>query len=557
MSYEGRKISEIVSQISDNKIYLPAIQRKFVWEVEQIIDLFDSIMKGYPIGTFLFWKLQGEHIKPYTFYSFILHYDVRNPFNKTTGNPETKEEILAVLDGQQRLSSLYVALQGTYAFKRPRGRWNDNNAFPKRRLCLNILSKPDKEDEDSNYDFRFLTDKEIASHDGDVFWFPVRDVLEWKSVSECNTYARDRGYIDSAVFVDNLSLLWQKLTQENIINYFLLTAPDIEDVLPIFVRVNSAGTPLSKTDLLFSTIVANWQEGREEIENLLETINTKGRGFAFKNDFVMRSCLTLTDSPVLFKVRSFKRENIQKIKANWQNIKDAVNRTIDLLVEFGFDGTTLMSQMAVVPVAYYLYRVEKVDDVTKSEIRRYLILGQLNRIFGASTDQVVSKIRETIKNNDFAFSIPRINEVMEVDKKLSVSDDRLDEILSLDKGPYTFMVLSLLYPNLQLGQVQFHQDHIHPLSQFYKLANDGGEKWWQVYVNKDKLPNLQLLEGNENQSKSKTPFEQWFEEHVVDKTDYKDRHYIPSDADMAFESFNEFYNKRKLLLKEKLKKILS
>ena len=183
MSYEGKKINDFISQIYENKIYLPAIQRKFVWDIEQITDLFDSIMKGYPIGTFLFWKLQGEEIKPYTFYSFILHYDVRQPFNKTTAQPETKDEILAVLDGQQRLSSMYVALQGSYAFKRPYARWDDYSAFPKRQLCLNLLYKPDgDEEEESNYDFKFLTDSEIKFKNEDTFWFPIRNVLQWKKI---------------------------------------------------------------------------------------------------------------------------------------------------------------------------------------------------------------------------------------------------------------------------------------------------------------------------------------------------------------------------------------
>jgi uncharacterized protein with ParB-like and HNH nuclease domain len=558
MSYEGRKIKDIIAQISENKIYLPAIQRKFVWEVEQITDLFDSIMKGYPIGTFLFWRLQGEDIKPYTFYSFMLHYDVRNPFNEITAKPETKDEILAVLDGQQRLSSLYVALQGTYAFKRPRARRDDSSAFPKRQLCLNILFRPDGEDEDSNYDFRFLTDPEIATTNDNAFWFPVRNVLEWKSVSDCNKYSKEKGYIENDTFIENLSLLWQRLTQENIINYFQLTNPDIEEVLPIFVRINSGGTPLSKTDLLFSTIVATWQDGREQIENLLQTINSKGRGFNFKNDFIMRACLTLTDCPVLFKVKSFKRENIQKIKTNWPQISDSVLKTIDLIVEFGFDGVTLTSHMAVVPIAYYMYNNGQVDNSIKSEIRRYLILAQLNRIYGASTDQVIAKIRDIIKENGFNFSIQNINEKLDFSSQLSMSDNRLDEVISMEKGPYTFMVLSLLYPHLKLEQIQFHQDHIHPAALFTSenLQRLGFEKWWDVYFKKDKLPNLQLLEGSENQAKSKISFQQWLTDNISNKEHYKERHYIPSDVGLEFEAFNEFYEQRKVLMKDKLKEIL-
>lgn len=567
MSYEGKKISDIIQQIDGKKIYLPAIQRKFVWGIEQTTDLFDSIMKGYPIGTFLFWKLKGEDIKPYTFYSFLLHYDVRKPYNETTATPETKDEILAVLDGQQRLSSMYVALQGSYAFKRPYARWDDDSAFPKRKLCLNLLYKPDGDGEEaeSNYDFRFLTDREIENTDEENFWFPIRNVLEWKTVAECNKYAKEKGYIENGTFTDNISLLWHRFTQEKLINYFEIDNPDIEGILPIFVRINSGGTPLSKTDLLFSTIVATWQNGRQEIESLLQAINKKGHGFYFKNDFIMRSCLALTDSPVLFKVKNFKRQNIQKIKDNWNKIQEAIIKTVDLIVEFGFNNETLTSQMAVTVIAYYLYNNATLNNQTKSEIRKYLILALLNRIYGGQPDQVITKIRDSIKENGFIFSLTKINEKMDSDKKLTISDDRLEEILSESKGYYTFMVLSLLYPHLKLGQIEFHQDHIHPSSKFTSAKlkelglieiENGQPSWSDVYYKKDKLPNLQLLEGRENKSKNDTPFKEWFETTIKNKEHYKGEHFIPKDIDLEFKMFHDFYDKRKEILKSKLQDIL-
>lgn len=566
MSYEGKKINEIIQQIYENKIYLPAIQRKFVWGIEQTTDLFDSIMKGYPIGTFLFWKLKGEDIKPYTFYSFKLHYDVRNPYNEITATPEVKDEILAVLDGQQRLSSMYVALQGSYAFKRPYARWDDDTAFPKRKLCLNLLYKPSGEEEESNYDFRFLTDREIEDNDEGEFWFPVRNVLQWKTLTECNKFAKEKGFLENDNFVENLSLLWNKFTQENLINYFQITHTDIEEILPIFVRINSGGTPLSKTDLLFSTIVANWQQGREEIESLLQTINTKGHGFYFKNDFIMRSCLALTDSPVLFKVKNFKGDNIQKIKTNWQKIRESIIKTVDLIVEFGFSGENLTSQMAITVIAYYIYNNHELTSQAKSELRKYLILALLNRIYGGQPDQVITKIRESIKEDGFQFSLKKINDKLDSDKKLTISDDRLEEILSEGKGAYSFMVLSLLYPHLKLNQIEFHQDHIHPSAKFdydhmkeigLIEAKDGQPTWNDVYYKKDKLPNLQLLEGAENESKNATPFVDWFNSTVPNKDHYKLEHYIPKDTSLEFRDFENFYEKRKALLKSKLTDLLS
>ena len=79
MAYETPlTIAEIVNDISANKYVLPSIQREFVWGTPQIERLFDSIMQGYPIGTFLFWELTNEQITSYTFYSFLQNYHEKN-----------------------------------------------------------------------------------------------------------------------------------------------------------------------------------------------------------------------------------------------------------------------------------------------------------------------------------------------------------------------------------------------------------------------------------------------------------------------------------------------
>ena len=63
MAYIGKSIEEIMNMIGDNKMYLPSIQRKFVWNDYDVEKLLDSIMLGYPIGTFLFWKIKRKILK--------------------------------------------------------------------------------------------------------------------------------------------------------------------------------------------------------------------------------------------------------------------------------------------------------------------------------------------------------------------------------------------------------------------------------------------------------------------------------------------------------------
>ena len=586
MSYDSKSIKEVIEMIGRNEIYLPAIQRKFVWKPEQIENLFDSIMRGYPIGTFLFWFIRGKKKDDYTFYKFIQNYHERDRYlNEITPKPELKEEIIGVLDGQQRLSSMYIALQGTYAYKKPYARWNSDNAFPERKFYLNLLKDPkETEDEGHIYEFKFLTENEAKRVNEEHLWFLIRNVLTWGKDPDIDEYYDELLFsndIEKNIkeiienrrrqIKKNLRILHQRLVLENIINYYKIEEQELDNILDIFVRVNSGGTILSKSDLLFSTIVASWEEGRQEIEDFLKTINKKGDGFNFNNDFIMRSCLVLTDCPVLFKVKSFKKENIIKIKNEWEKIKTSITKTVDLLVEFGFNSENLTSQNAVIPIAYYFLKGGNESEDSKNNIRKYLIHALLKQIYGGQGDRVLSNIRDALrdentyklKQNSFSFKTFVDDVKLPGNKSLKITDEDIEEILEYKKGPYTFMVLSLLYPNLRFGQVKFHQDHIHPASLFtesklkeHYIPQDKWEKWQEM---KDRLPNLQLMEGSENESKNKTPFKQWLDNAYSDddnKENFMKNNYIPDNVSLEFKDFETFYEERKKILRNKLKEIL-
>jgi len=555
MSYEYKSIKKIMEMIGRNKIYLPAIQRKFVWRHDQIESLFDSIMRGYPIGIFLFWYVKGGKVNEYTFYKFLQHYHQKdNKLNEIAPKPELKHEIIGVLDGQQRLSSMYIALQGTYAYKIPYFHWNNDKAFPEREFYLNLfkissLKKANKEELIENdtfeYEFKFLTEKEAISIDNNKLWFPVKKVFEWGEDPLMDDYYDD--LLENEAYSENdrlsirkkrkdikrtLRILHQRLVIEELISFYKIEEQDLDNILDIFVRVNSGGTILSKSDLLFSTIVANWEAGREKFEQFLKFVNRKGEGFWFNTDFLMRSCLMMTDCPVLFKVRSFKKENIQKIKDEWENIKNAISKTVDLLVEFGFNGETLTSQNAIIPISYYFIKGGNNKNKSKLEIRKYLVHSLIKHIFGGHGDTVLSNIREAMRlKNEHSYSLKHNEFLFEYfldlnlpgGRSFKINEDDIEEILGHKIGAYSFMVLSLLYPQLKFHQIVFHQDHIHPKSFFTsaKLKNlhISEEKWNSWISMKDMLPNLQLLEGRENQSKNNTPFKKWLETQVKQSLD--------------------------------------
>ena len=158
-----------------------------------------------------------------------------------------------------------------------------------------------------------------------------------------NIIRKNQGLIE-----DTVKLLYDNVVTAEI-TQTIVSSPDLDEVLEVFVRVNSGGIKLSKTDLLFSTITAKWEEAREKIDELIKRI--EDAGFDINTDLIMRTCLVLTDLDVLFKVSGFKKENVRKIINKWPDIYEALMRTIYLLQEWSFTDKVLKSKNSIITIA--------------------------------------------------------------------------------------------------------------------------------------------------------------------------------------------------------------
>ena len=335
--------------------------------------------------------------------------------------------------------------------------------------------------------------------------------------------------------------------------------------MDIFVRVNSGGTVLSKSDLLFSTIVSHWDKARDEIDKLLSEINKKGEGFKFSNDFIMRTCLYLLDMSVALKVETFKKDSVLKIKENWDAIQEAIKDTVDLLNEFGFNSENMISYVAVSPMVYYRYKGGNYDSNSKAELRKYIVIAQVKQIFGTASNAALTSIREALKTTSTnSFSMKNFNGIRFTgDRSLRYTAEEIDALFdTYEIGAYTFMLLSLLYPKLKFSQKGFHQDHMHPHTGFEEkkikslilsdgtvIGEDTKEDWRR---RRNTLANLQLLEGRENEVKNATPLVEWLK---VDEN-RENVKYLPAGISYELSNFEEFMEKRQELMSKALKDIL-
>jgi hypothetical protein len=564
-------VQKAVEQIHARKYLLPAIQREFVWHPWQIEQLFDSLLRGYPIGSFLFWKVDKTHSLQYQFYEFLKDVHVRDAHHNPKAHVVGDEDFTAILDGQQRLTSLYVGLRGSYTSKEKYGHWGNDASFSKRRLYLNLLRAP--ADEDRKYDFQFLTDKEVAEDTGpESHWFLAGKVLDFKDYSDGFQYLITH-QIATTHSNASMSKLWESVRFAGVITHFLEETQDLDKVLDIFIRVNSGGTKLSYSDLLLSTATAQWKkiDAREAIHGLVEELNLVNR-FHFDKDFVLKACLVLGGIPdIRYKVTNFTRENMEKIEGAWQDIAGALRQAVALVRSFGFEGQTLTSSNAVIPIAYYLFRrgipagyvdAAKFRD-DREAIRQWLSRCLLRGVFGGQADRIHSAIRAVIDEKHDTFPSDLIGQrMLEIGRSLRFQAEDIDALLlSKYQQKDTFALLALLTPSVDLRNL-FHQDHLHAKSTFKRKtlekAGVPSEDIEFCLTHYDYLPNLQLLDGVMNQEKSAMPLEAWLAA-TYPAADalaaYRDRHTIPPGT-LPLASFRTFFEERRKLLGAKLRALL-
>ena len=580
MAYETPlTIAEVVQDISNNKYVLPSIQREYVWDTEQIETLFDSLMQDYPIGAFLFWDIEKSRLQDYVFYEFLRNYHEKNCTHNKKIDLKGSDGVTAVLDGQQRLTSLYIGLKGSYAYRLKYWAKKNDNAYPVRYLYLNLLE--DADGESNKYDFRFLTDKE---HDDmtNGYWYRVGDILKMTQPGDTLQYIIDNIAFESVYTKEQskhasntLQKLYSVIHEIKTLSYYKEKSTELDKVLNIFIRVNSGGTVLTYSDLLLSIASAQWErDAREEITEFVEDVNSIGGGFRINKDFVLKTSLVLTDfSNIAFKVDNFNKANMMKIEAKWDKIKQAIKQAVKLVSSFGYSGETLSSNNALIPIAYYLMVIGMPDNFVSSGttkenrvmIKKWLILSLLKRSFSGQPDNVIRPIRDIIRENgknDFPLN-QIIDKFKGTNKSLQFTEDDIEEyLLKLKYGKSeTLSTLMLLYPSLDFSN-KFHVDHMYPRSKFRKsyLRKKGvPENQLDAYIDSvNDISNLQLLSAQLNEEKLNTDFDVWFEEQQPTKTDkiqYRLIHHLP-DMEYKYSNYLTFLEKRKQLLKIELTKIL-
>lgn len=364
-------ILNLLNQINEKEIVLPAIQRDFVWDENKITMLLDSIMRGYPVGIVLLWETYND----IQYREFIKDFRSGNryTFNDNTGN----KKLRLVLDGQQRLSSLYIALYGTHEG---------------RNLFFNVLSGESNGDfSETQFEFYFGTDKEANNWNKNAvstykkkdsienykkeYYVKIKDLFTMSGKAKQQlkqNISQEMNLIndDDLRLSENLIILDDVLIKDtNILKATIIDenkpkeSPERKnesDVLEIFVRINTEGVNLNRSDLIFSMLKLNWKESAETLPEFIDKIN-KNNSFEIDTDFVIRCLFVVSELGSKFDIKLLrKKENIEAIKHNFNKCCSAIESTIDFIQNdcWCSSNKVIGSNFNLIPIVYYLFHTK-------------------------------------------------------------------------------------------------------------------------------------------------------------------------------------------------------
>jgi hypothetical protein len=578
MSYTSSTIASTVDAIN-RTYFLPAIQRPYVWEPSQIVALFDSVLKGYPISTFLFWEVQSDRRADWDIYKFVENFrrgDIHNELLEPDGR-----DVVLVLDGQQRLTSLLIGLRGSYTVRRKYSRKNNPDSFQRLRLYLDLLASPEAADADAEelgitYGLKFFEGE--PKNDESHLWIKLGRILDCTSDDRFDAIADE---VESSLpptasrserrrVHRTLERLYRVIWKDEIISFYTEKDQSYDRVLDIFIRANDGGTKLSKSDLLLSMVTSKWRgvSAREEIFEFVDYLNSGlAASNSFDKDFIMKASLVVCDLDHVYKVKNFTNANLSTIESQWSNIRRSLEATVRLVNAFGIDKQTLLSANALMPIAYYLHRTGKILDgssafeaVNAGRIHRFLLGALLNGSFSGTSDTAIGAarvaVREGLKEND-DFPADRLAAALERSGRITSFDERnFEALFETEYGDRTaFLALSLLYDTHDWGRTSHHVDHIIPRSSVKRadLLGRGlsSARVEQIFASVDRLGNLELLLGRENLEKNAKPFDEWI--RTRDPV-FLQRHAIPIDRSLwRAEALPEFVAAREQLMQARMR----
>lgn len=360
------KIDRLRNKIIEGNIKIPPFQREFVWKQEQVIELLDSIIKDYPIGSILLWETKDDLPSKRNIGGFDLP------------NPTEDYPINYVLDGQQRVTSIFGV------------------------FCYDLENVENEEYDSSLFEIMYDIDEDVFISSSDInvthINLPLRLIFDNFNF---NKFIQDKSLDEDQT---NKVVEVQSLFQNYELPLVTIKKRDKTEVGIIFERVNNTGTPLSTLDLM---IAWTWIEDfhlKEKFEDIFETLEDKNFGNV-KNKVVLQCISAIINQTT--KTKHILELNPQDVRDNIDLLKASLEKAIDFLsTQFNCASYDFLPRVQqIVPLTYLFSKTNSLTIEQSNCIKKWFWRTSFSTRYSASTDQKMDDDVEFIDlllSNDFS-----------------------------------------------------------------------------------------------------------------------------------------------------------
>ena len=526
---DRKSYKDLISEIEKGQIKIPKFQRDFVWSKENTAKLLDSIIKGYPIGTFIMWET-NERLN-----------DIKNIGNIFLPQIPDGVKVQYVLDGQQRITSLYAAFVGAKIQKEGEKKVTDyNDIFV--RLDLDL---------DSNDEQIIVSEKPPSSPS-----IPLCDLLDLnrKMVDIMSDYSTEE-----FILIHKFNQIFSTYEFSTIV----LLKDDIESAIEVFTRINTGGQTLTLFEIM-SAKSFDEKSGFDMSEKFKSFIDELSR---CKYNTISSSVPLNLLSIVLTPNRECKRKNILQLNKSeiidaWEDVITAIKSSIDFFRSvYRIPVSSLLPyDSLLIPFSYFFYVT---NDKPKGNqllyLEEFFWRVSLSYRYGSSTE---SKLAQDIKRID---KIIAGNRPDYEDYKVYLSNPKTLIDTSFSAGSSYCKAILCLYCYFEPKDFQDNGKVILDNS-WLKLANS--KNYHHIFPksflkkinqnNENSIVNISLVgaELNKNKIRAKAPsiyFNDFNDENVSLKTTLKS-HLINGidEFGLSSDNYHVFLQKRSELIYQEL-----
>lgn len=510
------EISTILSQIDLGSYAMPVFQRGYVWNRDQVRKLMNSLYRGYPIGQLLVWNTATD------------------PGISKGDGPLTPGNVNLILDGQQRMTSLYGIIKGQPP------KFFDGNASSFTSLYFNV--------EDETFEFYMA-----AKMKNNPSWISVTKLMQ-QGASEFMQSQMQENPEKVSFWLNHMAVL-NRLDSIKKMDIHVQTVSGedktIDVVVEIFNNVNSGGTKLSKGDLALAKICSEWPEAREELKKILDKYKTAG--YAFTIDWLLR-CITvyLTGQPYFNALSTVSVEDVKKAVPNTDKM---IGTCLDHIgTRLGLDHARVLGGVFAIATMVGYLRFKKWKLSGSAEWDRLLYWYVHSFLWGryaGSTESALAQDLNTINRGDGIDGL--IKQLKQSRGDLRI---RPEDFWGWSTGARFYPLLYMLTrtnhsrdwgTNIELSNNLLGKNstldvhHIFPKDVLYKAGKS------KAIVNA--LANYAFLTKDTNIAISNRYPEDYFPEYREKCPGAMETHWIPADPELwKIENYEKFLEQRRILL---------